>query len=387
MPKCQPSEDSPVLEKNVRPPRAGGTNGNATKLKFPGDSGFHVELKRRVSEYFQTTGRSPRDSVRMYLKSAAIFLWFGLSYALLVFAATTWWEGLILSCSLALAMAGIGFSIQHDANHGAYSKYSAVNRIMGLALDMMGASSYIWHWKHNILHHTYTNLNGADDDINLVPFARFSPAQPRYRVHRFQQFYIWALYGFLYPKWHLVDDFSNLTSARIAQNRIPRPRGWSLVEMLGGKLVFGAWAFLIPMLFHRWWVVLIFYAATSFLLGMILAIVFQLAHCVQEADFPHVPEGTRDVPSAWAVHQVQSTVNFARRNRILTWYLGGLNFQIEHHLFPKICHVHYPRISAIVQAACDEFGVRYVSHDRLFSAVSSHWRWLRRMGLPITPAA
>lgn len=377
----QSSEGKPALGAAGRPVRV--TAPDRDKPKFAGDPGFHGELKRRVDEYFQRTGLSPRDSLRMYFKTATILLWFGASYALLVFAATTWWQGMLLAFSLALAMAGIGFSIQHDANHGAYSKHGAINRLMGMTLDMLGASSYVWHWKHNISHHTYPNLSGADDDINLGPLGRLSPAQPRYRIHRLQQFYLWALYGFLVPKWHFVYDFKNVTRARIARTRFPRPRSWSLVEMIGGKALFFGWAFVVPALFHPWWVVLLFYAATSFALGLILSVVFQLAHCVEEASFPQLPPGTSEVPRAWAVHQVQTTVDFARRNRLLTWYLGGLNFQIEHHLFPKICHVHYPRISGIVQTVCAEFGVRYAVHDGLLGAVSSHWRWLRRMGRPV----
>ena len=149
--------------------------------------------------------------------------------------ATTVWQGALLSLSLGLAMAGIGCAIQHDANHGAYSSRAAVNRVMGMTLDMLGASSYLWHFKHNLAHHTYTNLAGADDDINFVPFARLSPAQPRLRLHRLQQFYLWALYWFLFPKWNFVDDFKSLAQAQISGHAFPRPRGALLVQLIAGK--------------------------------------------------------------------------------------------------------------------------------------------------------
>ena len=355
-------------------------------FKFEGDTGFHAELKRRVHEYFVTTGLPTRGGRAMKVKTAVILTWFAASYGLLVFWATTWWQGGLLSASLALAMAGLGFAVQHDANHGAYSNRRGVNRLMGMTLDMLGASSYVWHWKHNILHHSYPNLPGADDDIDFLPFARLSPTQPRYRGHRFQQFYLWVLYGFLYPKWHFIDDFKSVIRARVADTRMPRPRGWKLVEVIGGKLVFFGWAFAIPLLFHPWWAVLTFYATTAFSLGVVLAVVFQLAHCSEDAGFRKLPPGIRQVPDAWAVHQAKSSVDFARSNRLLTWYLGGLNFQIEHHLFPKICHVHYPKLSGIVQAVCAEYDVPYAAHERFFEALASHWRWLRRMGLPVTAA-
>ena len=135
------------------------------------------------------------------------------------------------------------------------------------------------------------------------------------------------------------------------------------------------------MLFHPWWTVLVFYATTAYLLGLLLAVVFQLAHCVDGAAFPRLAPGTGRVSDAWAVHQVRTSVDFAQSNRWLTWYLGGLNFQIEHHLFPRICHIHYPCLASIVRAVCGEFGVKYATHDRLGEALASHWRWLRRMGL------
>lgn len=350
------------------------------KLTFAADTGFHNDVKRGVLAYFARTGLSERDSPRMYFKTIVLLLWFGASYGLLTFAATTLWQGALLSLSLAFAMAGVGFSIQHDANHGAYSSRPAVNRLMSLTLDMLGASSYLWRLKHNLSHHTYTNLAGADDDINFVPFARLSPAQPRYRLHRLQQFYLWALYWFLFPKWNFVDDFKALMHARISGQVVRRPRGAHAIEFAAGKAVFIAWAFGVPLLFHPWWVVLLGYALTSLVLGTTLAVVFMLAHCVEEADFPALPPETKVLPRSWAVHQVEATVDFAGGNPLLTWYVGGLNFQIEHHLFPRISHVHYPHIAEIVRATCARYGVRYTTHDGFFAALASHWRWLRRMG-------
>jgi linoleoyl-CoA desaturase len=349
------------------------------KPKFESDTGFHKELKRRVDNHFESTGLPRCDRPRVYVKTAVILAWFGATYALLVFWAHTWWQGVPLAASLALAIAGIGFAIQHDANHGAYSRRESVNRLMGFTLDLLGASSYVWHWKHNIFHHTYTNLSGADEDIDIGFLGRLSPVQPRRRIHRLQQFYLWLLYGFLLVKWQFRDDFQNVFQGRIGRHRIPRPRGWALVMLGVGKVAFLGWAFFVPMLLHRWWVVLLFYGGTSFAVGIILSVVFQIAHCGTEASFPTVsPSG--DVARSWAVHEVESTVDFARRNPTLTWYLGGLNYQIEHHLFPKICHVNYPQLAPIVQALCAEFGVRYQAYDGFGPAVSAHWRWLQQMG-------
>ena len=354
----------------------------ARKITFEADSGFHAELKRRVAEHLRVNGLSQRGGFSLVLKTATILLWFASTYALLVFAAHTWWQGAILSLSLALAVAGTGFAIQHDANHGAYAHQKWANRLMGFTLDLLGASSYVWHWKHNILHHTYTNVHGVDHDINVQPLLRLAPEQKRLRLHHLQQFYVWGLYGFMLPKWHIMDDFQNVWQARIDDNPIPRPRGWDLFELILGKVIFFGWALVIPMFFHRWWVVAIFYGATAFFVGLILAVVFQLAHCLEGAEFPRPVAGTDRLAEGWAVKQVRSTVDFARSNRVLTWYLGGLNYQIEHHLFPKLSHLRYPAISKIVEDVCAEFGVPYLAHEGVFGALSSHWRWLRRMGAP-----
>ena len=312
--------------------------------------------------------------------------WFAASYLLLLFVATSWWTVLPLAVVLGLAVAAIGFNIQHDGGHKAYSNHQWVNKIMALTLDFMGGSSYMWDWKHNSIHHTYPNIDGHDDDINLGILGRLSPQQRRLKFHRYQGIYLWVLYGFLAIKWHLVDDFYQVSIGRIGEHKIPRPKGKDLVIFIAGKVVFFSMAFVIPMLLHRWWAVLAVYGIAAFVSGVVLSVVFQLAHCVCEADFPvpvAAPGGGERMQTDWAVHQVQTTVDFARGNRVLCWFLGGLNFQVEHHLFHKICHVHYPALSKLVEEACQEFGVRYSAQKTLFSAIGSHFRWLVQMGQPV----
>jgi linoleoyl-CoA desaturase len=258
--------------------------------------------------------------------------------------------------------------------------------MMALTLDLMGGSSYLWDWKHNSIHHTYTNITGHDDDIEVGWLARLSPHQPRYKFHRLQGIYLWVLYGFLAIKWHFVDDFYNVAMGRIGDHKIPRPKGKDLAIFITGKVVFFSMMFAIPMVVHtHWWMALVIYGIAAFTSGVVLSVVFQLAHCVEEAEFPmpvQTPEGLERMETEWAVHQVQTTVDFARRNPILCWLLGGLNFQIEHHLFSRICHVHYPALSKVVEQTCREFGVKYAAHRTIFSAIASHYGQLVTMGRP-----
>jgi linoleoyl-CoA desaturase len=356
-----------------------GALASPERLKFEPDSGFYAQLKDEADAYFARTGLSPKDAPALYRKTAIIFAWFLSSYLYLVFGANTWWQAGLAAVSLGLSVSGIGFAIQHDANHHAYSKQRWVNGLLGFSLDVVGGSSYIWRYKHNVFHHTFPNLAGADDDIDLRPFARLAPAQPRRSLHRFQQYYMWALYGFLAPKWHFVDDYKNLINGRIGPHRLPRPRGAAMVAFFGFKLFFMTWAFVVPMFFHPWWMVLGGYALAAGVTGTSLAIVFQLAHCVDGADFPAPPEG-QSIGMPFAEHQVRTSVDFADGNRLLTWYLGGLNYQVVHHLFPHVCHAHYPALAKVVAKVCEERGVRYRHEPTLSGALAAHFRWLRQMG-------
>lgn len=353
------------------------------RLIFGRDNSFQIELRRRVEEYFQRTGRRQRDCPQMYLKTAIILAVFAGLYLSLVFVAATWWQALPLAILLGLSMSFIGFNIEHDGSHQGYSNYAWVNRLMAMTMDLIGASSYVWHWKHVVVHHTYTNLTGHDADIDVGFLGRLTPHQKRFTFHRWQHFYLWPLYGVNIIKWHLYDDFRDVILGRIGSQRMPRPKGWNLLSFIGAKALFLTMAFGVPLLMHRIWVVLLFYVATVTVAGVVVSVVFQLAHCVEEAEFP-LPRETGSVENAWAIHQVETTVDFARRSRVESWLLGGLNFQIEHHLFPRICHVNYPAISNLVEQTCREFGVRYRENISFRAGLASHFRWLRRMGTAIS---
>ncbi len=360
---------------------AGAGVAPAKRLKFAGSNDFQSELRRRVEAFFRSTGRRQRDCWQMYLKTAVLLGLLAASYVLLVFVVQAWWLALPLAVLLGLATAGVGFNIQHDGGHQAYSNRPWVNKLTALTLDVIGGSSYVWYWKHAVFHHTYVNVTGHDSDIDLGALGRLTPHQTRRRFHRWQHFYLWPLYGLLGVKWHLGGDVLNVVTGRIGEHRFPRPRGWDLVTFVAGKAVFLTLAFGLPLWFHPVWVALLFYGVAEMVLGLTLSVVFQLAHCVEEAEFP-LPRPDGRIENAWAIHQAETTVDFARRSRVLAWLLGGLNFQIEHHLLPRICHVNYPALAKLVEETCRDFGVRYRAHPSVLAGLASHYRWLRRLALP-----
>jgi linoleoyl-CoA desaturase len=357
---------------------------DAPRVKFAGSNAFQSDLRQRVDNFFSGPGARRRDLPVMYLKTAIYVVAFVGLYVLLVFAPLNAWQAVPVAVLLGLATAGIGFNVQHDGGHEAYSERRWVNRLMALMLDVIGGSSYIWHYKHGVYHHTYVNITHEDTDVDLGFLGRLTPHQRRYCFHRWQHLYIWPLYGLAVIKWQLSDDYRDVILSRVGEHRIPSPRGWDLVVFVAGKLTFLGLAFGLPLLVHPWSTVLLFYVLVAVVLGSVLSTIFQLAHAVDAAEFP-MPQETGAMESAWAVHQVQTTVDFARHSRLAAWLLGGLNFQIEHHLLPKVCHVNYPALSEIVRDTCQKHGLKYNEHPSVLAGLASHYRWLRKMGAADAP--
>lgn len=350
-----------------------------TRVRFDKKTAFSTELRRRVDAYFTLTGAARDGGARMLLKTAIIFAWLIGSYVGLLLVGS--WPAIVgFGISCGLATAGLGMAVQHDGGHLAYSRRRAINRAAASVLDLLGASSYVWRVKHGVVHHTYPNVEGADDDIDAAPFARLAPGQAHHRFHRFQHLYMWPLYGFLTAKWFLFDDFRDLARGRVGNHAIKPPRGVDLAIFVLGKLAHLSWAIVVPIFVLGLGKAVVFYAALSGACGVTLSVVFQLAHCVEEAEFINPEAHAEPLVLDFSAHQLATTVDFARDNPLLSWYVGGLNYQAVHHLFPRVCHLHYPALSKIVAETAREYGVRYTATPTLRAALRSHYRWLRRMG-------
>jgi linoleoyl-CoA desaturase len=296
----------------------------------------------------------------------------------LVIATTVLLLRLICAAMLIVAVVATATSIMHDANHAALTRSARLNRLFGYSADLLGASSWLWRFKHNHLHHGNPNVVGVDSDISQAPFARLAPGQPWRPWHRYQHVYIWFLYGFLTIKWLTFADFSNLIHRRVGEQPLPRrPRLRDLALILGGKLAHITWALVIPLFFYPWWAVMGFYLICSWVVGFTLAVIFQLAHCVDTAEFA-VPDEPRRGDD-FELYQLRTTVDVECRVRLLRWAMGGLDHQVEHHLAPRLPHTIYPLVARRLRELCTERGVRYRVHPNLWSALRAHVRWLKLM--------
>ena len=352
----------------------------ATKIAFESGGEFLRETRAEVELYLADKRNRRRGALRLYAKAPIAIGLTAVSWVLLLVTGHEVAFGLLGLTGLVAGALLTAFCVQHDANHGAYFGRRRYNHLLGWSADaLLGISSYAWRVKHNVAHHTYTNVDGFDDDVSQTPMARLSPTQEPRRWYRFQQYYIWPLYAFMGLRWQFVGDIAAFMRGRVGRSTLRFPKGWNLAALLSGKVIFLTWALVVPLFFYPWWVVLLAYLVFTMFVSLVMAVTFQLAHCVEEADFASADD-LNAKKRVWAVHEVETTVNFCPRNRFLTWALGGLNFQIEHHLFPNVKHTHYPQIAAIVRRNCLKHGIRYNDHPSLARALRSHFLHLRTMG-------
>lgn len=341
---------------------------------------FHAELKKRISDYFEGMGKSTTGNSNLFIKAIVLMVGFITLYVHLVFFTPGIVWALLECVLLGGIVSAIGFNIMHDGAHGSFSKHKPVNVLAAFSLNLLGGSSFMWNVKHNVIHHAYTNIDGIDDDIDIQPWMRMSSTQKKYKLHKYQHIYFWFLYCLLYLFWIFVLDYQKYFKQQIGSMPLKKMNIGDHFIFWGFKLlnIFLFVALPIYMLgFVSWLIGFILFTCVA---GLVLSLVFQLAHTVEHTSFPQPNEMTGKFDDEWAVHQIKTTANFATNNKLVSWLVGGLNFQIEHHLFPKISHVHYPAISKIIRKACEEYGLSYIEYPKVRYAVASHVSFLRQMG-------
>lgn len=354
-----------------------------SKVKFAPRAEFSQTLRKRVNHYFTENDIRPNDNPAMYLKSAVIYSWVFASWCFILWGPP---NGLLkfLGCvALGLGLAGFGMSVGHDANHGSYSKHPLVNRFFGYSFDFIGVSSFLWRFRHNKLHHIYTNMDAFDMEIHGDGAVRLTHADSHRWFHQYQHYFIWFIYPIIPFYWFLCDVQKFIFSGNYLGHPVPKPKGSDIFDFTITRIFGFAFFFLIPA-WQGYSLIQIFagLSISHMVYGFIVCSIFMLAHVVEEADFPQLDPGSNMLDEEWAIMQVNTTADFAPKNAFLNWYIGGLNYQTVHHLFPDICHIHYPKIAPIVAETCEEFGIQYNVFDTVSSALASNFRLLKTLSQP-----
>jgi linoleoyl-CoA desaturase len=346
-----------------------------------GQRPFYKDLNARVKAHFESPKRPNKGDHRLHKKAAIIVSLYIISYAIIIGMTLPSWAMMVVYTFHGLATALVGFNVMHDGAHSSFSQNKYINRLTAYTFNVIGSHAHYWQNKHNSAHHMFTNVEGADEDVNSFSMLRMTPHQPHLLRHKFQHIYALPLYSLTTIFWFFVLDFKAYFLQTIANH--PMAKGYSLKEKLifwASKLLYCTLYLLIPASILGWQTALLGFLLMHLVLGFIFAVVFQLAHVVEKTQFPRENPETGIIDSEWAVHQLATTADFATDSTFWTWSLGGLNFQVEHHLFPRISHVHYPDIKAIVMQTCKDHDIEYLSYPTFYSALKSHLAHLKRLG-------
>ncbi|MDN3657640.1 acyl-CoA desaturase [Ferruginibacter paludis] len=345
------------------------------------DNQFYISLKAAVDQYFTTRHKKRTGDWRLYIKTITLISAAIIIYGSLMFVKMNAWPALGLCGILGYVFACIGFSVMHDANHGSYSTKPWLNDALGLTANALGASSYFWKQKHNIIHHTYTNVDGIDDDIAKSPIIRQCESQKWVPAHKIQHLYLLPVYALSSIFWLFFMDFTKYFTRKIYTTEAWKLNTKNHIIFWATKISYFTFYMVVPAMVWGVGPWLLGFLVLHIVMGITLSLVFQLAHVVENTEFETVAlDETKHIETAWAEHEVRTSSNFAMGNPVISWFVGGLNFQIEHHLFPRVSHVHYPAISKIVIEKCKEFNLPYNKYDTLFGAISSHFRMMKSLG-------
>lgn len=357
-----------------------------TNVKFISEdkSEFMNELKIKVKNYFETNKITKYGNKNLVVKAIFMVSLYILPYLLMLTGIITSGLGFFLAwIIMGIGMAGVGMGLMHDANHRTFSKNPKVNNFLGKSLYFLGGFPPNWKFQHNNMHHGNTNIEGHDDDITSLKILRFSPHQTYRKIHKFQHFYAWIFYGLMTISWSTSKDFKQLKKYKNSEGYFRKNRKFSkyLLDLIFAKTIYYIVFLIIPLIFFpiSWYWTILFYLAMHFVAGSILGIVFQTAHIMPSSEFP-LPDENGNIQNDWAIHQLSTTSDYSPENRFFSWLIGGLNFQIEHHLFPNISHVHYRKLSPIVKNTALKYNLPYNIQANFISALANHTKMLKILG-------
>jgi len=329
---------------------------------------FFRTLNKKVNSYFKENNIKKTGNTKLYIKAIVMFVLFLVPLVILftVDNLSGWMQALMMVV-IGIGMAGVGMNVMHDANHEVFSSKKWVNKLMGSTIYILAGNDYNWKVQHNVLHHTYTNIVGYDEDIDAGRIIRFSKNSKWYSIHKYQKYYSFFLYGLLTVNWAITTDFKqtyNYLKRKLSYGDMPNPATQWTKLIIGKVVYYSLWVALPLYLGYAWWQVLIGFMIMHYTAGIILSVTFQLAH----------------VMPTWAIHQLHTTSNFAPKNWLVEFYTGGLNHQVEHHLFTQVSHIHYRKLAEFVKETAQEFKLPYNEYETMFGAIREHYRQLKVLG-------
>jgi linoleoyl-CoA desaturase len=371
------------LDLNLRKTNFNQMDFSSIKFAKNHNEEFYKVLRQRVNEYFKANNITRYANSKMVVKTIFMMALYFVPLVLLLTVAENIWFIMSLWALMGFGMAGLGLSVMHDANHGAYSPNERINKFVGYIIFFIGGDDVNWRIQHNVLHHTYTNVTGMDEDINPGAVMRFSPHEKRRVLHRFQHVYAWFLYGLMTLMWFVSKDYKQAVRYEkmglTATQKISFRKHMTIVIV--SKIIYAFTSIGLPLLLSPalWWQTILGWFMMQFITGLTLAAIFQPAHVVPTSDYP-LPDESGNIQADWAVNQLYNTANFAPGAKLFSWYVGGLNYQVEHHLFPNICHIHYSKLSKIVKETALEYNLPYHSYKTFGKALVEHTKMLHRLG-------
>ena len=341
---------------------------------------FYKELKRRVDKAFNDKGISIKGNSIMKFKVMMLVVGYLITYTIIILADLNDISNLFLVIILGVLAALIGLNISHDAVHNAIFKRKWINYLFSFTFNFfLGANEYVWRITHNMVHHQFPNVPEMDPDISQTKLLRMSPVDKLKWFHKYQHFYfpiVYLLFGFYLV---FIKDFRVI----FGMNRLGNKRRMvhplkEYIILFVTKIIYIGYMIVIPSMVFPFWKVIIAFILMQVILAIIFTIVTAPAHVATSNKY-FTPNSKGIIEENWAVVQLETTTDFSRNSWIANNFFGGGNYQVVHHLFPGICHIHLPWISQIVDKTTLEYGLEY-NHTSLISVLHHHVKMLRAFG-------
>ena len=370
----------------------GSTTGNQV-IRFKGNKSkndFAKALVKKFQQYFKEKNLTPYATPAMWVKAFTALSSWALVYSLIMSDVLSslpngWYYFSLIAAFTLLGFTNIfiAFAISHDAAHGAFSKKKWVNKIMGLTFNFVGGNIYLLTKIHST-HHLFANIHGIDPQMESHGLLRNTPYEKYLNKHKYQHIYVVFIYALAYLHWVVIKDFKWMFFENHIGNEknIKHPASEYFV-LVFFKILYFALNLTLPLVFLAApiWVIITGFIMIHVFPGMAFALIFQANHVFEGTNYP-VPNNEGQIANNYAIHTLETTLDFARKNKLATYLMGGINVHAVHHMFPQYCHVHNNALTEILIEACDEYGLKYNEVPTFTKAVRIHFSMLKRLSAP-----